>query len=112
MKMTQKRSLIGAAIIATGASDYFTQDMEHDENPSQTKKSLGEAPQMKKQPQKSVAAAKKNIVAVTHMKAPVCCEKEMIVSKYPDRDTGVNPYFCTTCRTKQPGPIAIAKGAR
>lgn len=30
LKMAQKRSLVGAAIAATGASDYFSQDMEED----------------------------------------------------------------------------------
>lgn len=30
LKMSQKRALVGAAIAATGASDYFSQDMEDD----------------------------------------------------------------------------------
>lgn len=105
MKMTQKRSMIGAAIIATAASDYFTQDMELDENPCQTKRALGESSN-KKPERKSVAASKKTVVAVIHQKAPFCCGKEMIVSKYPDRETGAPPYFCMTCRKKSPGPDA------
>lgn len=111
MKMTQKRSMIGAAIIATAASDYFTQDMEPDETPAQTRKHLAPAPESKsRQARKSAAPLKKSTGAVVTHSAPICCGKEMIVSKYPDRETGLHPYFCMTCRKKQPGPEAVAKG--
>lgn len=113
MKMTQKRSMIGATIIATAASDYFTQDMELDETPSQTKKRINEAGNAKpKSERKSVAAQRVSPVAVAHQKAPMCCEKRMLISKYPDRETGLHPYFCMTCRTKQPGPASLAKGEK
>ena len=112
MKMTQKRSMIGATIIATGASDYFTQDMELDETPAQTKKALAEGSPARKQERKTVAAAKEKLAVVAHLKIPVCCGKDMIVSKYPDRDSGFHPYYCMTCRKKQPGPDELAKGLK
>jgi hypothetical protein len=101
MKMSQKRALIGATIIATAASDYFTQDMEPDEVPAATQSKEAAA----------VAAVPSNVTELAPDQtnqvgqAPVCCGKEMMVSKYADRETGEYPYFCMKCRKKVPSGI-------
>lgn len=47
MKMAQKRAMVGATILATGASDFFTQDMEdYDDGPG-VDISANEAPENK-----------------------------------------------------------------
>jgi len=42
-KMAQKRAMVGAVIVATGASDYFTQDEDEIENQQPTKKEAAKA---------------------------------------------------------------------
>jgi hypothetical protein len=104
MKMSQKRALIGATIIATAASDYFTQDMEPDETPAVTQAkeaALANAP--KTEEPKDVSRAE------VASEVPVCCGKEMMVSKYADRDTGEFPYYCMKCRKKSPSGIMDSK---
>lgn len=32
--------------------------------------------------------------------APECCGKTMMVSKFPDKATGLIPFYCTTCKSK------------
>jgi hypothetical protein len=102
MKMSQKRALIGATIIATAASDYFTQDMEPDEDPPATQAREAAAKSAEKAEEKTTAAPPE---AATDGAVPVCCDKEMMVSKYPDRETGEYPYFCMKCRKKVPSGI-------
>lgn len=93
MKMAQKRAIIGATIIATAASDYFTQDMEIEVPP-------------KAEVAASVPAKKtKAALPAVQSGAPLCCDKEMMISKYPDYATGEFPYYCTKCRSKVPSGI-------
>jgi len=91
MKMAQKRAMIGATILATAASDYFNHDIE---SPAEA-----EAVGIKARVEKEVSSEVSNTPSD---QAPVCCSKEMMVSKYPDRDTGQYPWYCLTCKAKKP----------
>jgi hypothetical protein len=101
MKMAQKRALIGATILATSASDFFTQDMEADEDPEMTKAQETAPPTSEPK-----AAASGTPSATAEDSAPqvaddICCGKKMMVSKYPDRETGEYPLYCMTCKSKR-----------
>lgn len=100
MKMSQKRAMIGATITATAASDYFTQDMEPDEDPAAT-----QAKEVNRELEKKEVAAPTDAVEESQKSAPNCCGKAMMISKYADRDTGEFPYYCMTCRKKEPSGI-------
>ncbi len=92
MKMAQKRALIGATLLATGASEYFTQDML---DPEDIKNSESETKDVtpKVEPKKDDHA---------QQEAPVCCGKQMMISKWVDKDLGHAPWYCMTCRSKKP----------
>ncbi len=101
MKMAQKRALIGATILATSASDFFTQDMEADEDPEMTKAQENLPPTSEPK-----VAANGTPSATAPDSAPqgaddICCGKKMMVSKYPDRETGEYPLYCMTCKSKR-----------
>jgi hypothetical protein len=101
MKMAQKRALIGATILATSASDFFTQDMEADEDPEMTK--AQDTPPPTSEPK---SAASGTPATTAQDSAPqgandICCGKKMMVSKYPDRETGEYPLYCMTCKSKR-----------
>lgn len=81
MKMAQKRAIVGATILATAASDYFTQDLEPNESDDEE---TAEQPKQASKPSDG----------------PECCGKPMMVSKYKDRETGEFPYYCTKCKKK------------
>lgn len=104
-KMAQKRAMIGATILATGASEYFTQDVLE---PEDVAKARAQDNQDGKQPgPKSVPeGAEENGAASEPVSdsPPMCCEKPMMVSKYPDRQTGKIHWYCVKCRTS--GPVA------
>lgn len=96
MKMAQKRAMIGATILATGASEYFTQDMldEDDFKPPADAKPEG------KPEEKPVAAN-----ALPAGETPLCCGKKMMISKYENRDgerKGMMDYYCLNCKSSQP----------
>jgi hypothetical protein len=89
MKMAQKRAIIGATILATSASDFFTQDMEMDEDDlasaqTQAKTDSPESPHAEPEA------------------APECCGKTMMVSKYPNKETGNIDWYCLKCKTSKP----------
>lgn len=85
-KMAQKRAFVGAVITATGASDFFTQDMEDGI----------EAAKAKVENVSKRAAEEKPVDAA----APECCGKAMYVSKFVDRDLGHAPWYCGNCKKK------------
>jgi hypothetical protein len=94
IKMAQKRALIGATILGTAASDYFTQDMEFDENPEMTRaETSAQAPAQSSEPSQAPG------------EAPVHCGKKMMLSKYPDRESGEYPWYCTACKAKLPSGV-------
>lgn len=84
-KMAQKRSLVGAVILATGASEYFTQDIEPEEVVKETAQETKE----------------RDVSPEPEEKAPLCCGKEMMVSKYPNRETGNHDWYCVKCKTSK-----------
>lgn len=90
MKMAQKRALVGATILATAASDYFSPDLE-DGNPLAAQDRTQESKQ-EKEVQSEVASEE----------APICCNKPMMVSKYPNRETKAYDWYCTGCRGSKP----------
>jgi hypothetical protein len=100
IKMSQKRALIGATILATSASDFFTQDMEADEDPDATK-AQESAPTSESKPKPDGTNQNTAPNADAQNAGDFCCGKKMMVSKYPDRETGEYPLYCTTCKSKR-----------
>ncbi len=86
-KMAQKRAYVGAVISATGASDFFTQDME--ESMAEAKAKTAEVSQRAAQPFTPAEGA------------PECCGRPMYVSKFVDKDLGHAPWYCGNCKKKQ-----------
>lgn len=90
MKMAQKRAYVGVVIQATGASDFYTQDVETADD--------AEALGVKAPPR----TAKVSVPGVRSAKssdetaAPVCCDRPMMVSKFEE-----NTYYCPKCKSKQ-----------
>lgn len=92
-KMAQKRALVGATLLATGASEYFTQDMLEPEDIEEAK------PEPKPTSQPAQAST---VLEQT----PECCGKQMIISKYVDKDFGHAPFYCMNCKSKKPREVA------
>lgn len=88
MKMAQKRAIIGATILATAASDYFDHDIE-------SRKQAEANGMMAKKPEEDVKSE------VQTGEAPTCCEQPMMISKYPDKETGGFPWYCVKCKSKK-----------
>jgi hypothetical protein len=94
MKMAQKRAMIGATILATGASEYFTQDMLDEDDLKEVNE--GRA---------SEDAAIEPRDMAPQSEPPVCCDKKMMISKYENRDgerAGKKDYYCLKCKSTQP----------
>lgn len=87
MKMAQKRAMVGATILATGASEYFTQDMLEPEDLAAMNPN---------------SSSGKKSAPVEPDEVPVCCENEMMISKYHDKDLDCVPFYCPKCRSKKP----------
>lgn len=100
MKMAQKRALIGATILATSASDFFTQDMEADEDPAMTK-AQDTPPPATSESKSAGDGTSTSTNAKPEGADDICCGKKMMVSKYPDRETGEYPLYCMTCKSKR-----------
>jgi hypothetical protein len=94
MKMAQKRAMIGATLLATGASEYFTQDMlDEDDVPQTTENKAAES-----KPEEKPQAASGSELCPT-------CQKKMMLSKYPNRDgerAGKIDYYCLSCKASHP----------
>jgi hypothetical protein len=82
-KMAQKRAFVGAVIMAVGASDFFTQDLE-DEKKANDDKAIEIKGSVKSQdePVKSDGT---------------CCNRRMMRDKFEP-----GKRFCLTCRKKEP----------
>jgi hypothetical protein len=93
-KMAQKRALVGATILATGASEYFTQDVLDEDSAPEVHVAPKEQPR-DVTPQPQAAEPKQEPQG-----PPVCCGKEMLLSKYVDREMGHKPWYCLNCRKK------------
>jgi hypothetical protein len=88
MKMAQKRGYVGVIIQATGASDFYTQDIDDVEDANQ----LG----IKSAPKKASVSIPgvKSAMSTTENDKPICCGKPMMVSKFHD-----NTLYCTSCKS-------------
>ena len=89
-KMAQKRALVGATLLATAASEYFTQDLLDPEDIAEAKE------------QKSESPAESEQKPVDEGGAPQCCEQDMMISKWDDKDLGCKPWYCIKCKSKKP----------
>lgn len=90
-KMAQKRSFVGAVILATGASDFFNQDID---DPSDAKNlNLTDTVNTTKAEVPNVTAAK----SADEGSAPTCCERTMMASKFHE-----NQWYCVKCKTTKP----------
>lgn len=93
MKMAQKRAYVGAVISATGASDFYTQDIESLEDLQAIKGDVvREAP--KRAP---VAIDVTGAKSFTDSGVPMHCGKPMMTSKFNESE-----WYCFTCKTKLP----------
>lgn len=101
-KMAQKRALIGATLLATGASEYFTQDiLDADEIiPEQEPRDVT--------PKTSSKTSKEDAPIEAKSETPACCGKAMMLSKYVDKDLGHRPWFCMQCRAKVPAELVAS----
>lgn len=88
-KMAQKRAFVGAIIAATGASDFFTQDLE-DLAPDS------------RQAEEVSARIRASRPPVEESDAPVCCGQKMMISKFVNEEIGHKPWYCRQCRTLVP----------
>jgi hypothetical protein len=88
MKMAQKRGYVGVIIQATGASDFYTQDIDDVTDAEQ----LG----VKAPPKKAQATVPgvKSAKSTDEGSAPVCCGKPMMTSKFHP-----NSWYCTSCKS-------------
>jgi hypothetical protein len=100
MKMAQKRALVGATVVATMASDFFTADVESRADAE----ALGI---IAKRPPKDAAklpevVVKSEVVTADETASmPICCGKEMMVSRYKNRETGNFDWYCLKCKKSQ-----------
>lgn len=88
MRMAQKRAYVGAVIIATGASDFFSSELE--DLPQRQTGPSGPSDISERKPEKREASPD----------APVCCGKPMMISKYEDKELGGFPFYCLKCKNK------------
>lgn len=84
MKMAQKRAYVGVIIAATGASDFYTQDIETKADAE----ALGIRTDVKSE------AASSGFRDVNE--PPLHCGKPMMISKYDKEPT----WYCLKCKTK------------
>lgn len=104
-KMAQKRALVGGVILATGASEYFTQDMIDGEEALEAQaRDVSEAgsPFTKPAPKGVKKEVDPEIEVQAPPTPPVCCGKEMMISRYVDSALGHAPWYCMQCKKKLP----------
>lgn len=90
MKMAQKRAYVGAVIQATGASDFYTQDIDSVEDAESS--GVRAPPRTVKASVPGVKSAR----ATDESQAPICCDRPMMVSKF-EKDT----WYCPNCKNKK-----------
>lgn len=100
-KMCQKRAMVGAMILAVGGSDFFTQDIDDEQDAAQLGVARTEVKKAAVSIPRAVSATSQD---QTQNPNPPCCGRPMMVSKYPDRETGEIPFYCTVCKSTKPRP--------
>lgn len=95
-KMAQKRAFVGAVIEAVGASDFYTQDIDSPEDAE----ALGIRTVAPTAIETNVTIPKvTSASSQQETGAPMCCGKEMRVSKYC-KDPTEDYYWCGECKAK------------
>lgn len=89
MKMAQKRGYVGVIIQATGASDFYTQDIDDAEDAA--------ANGVKTEPKRAKASVPgvKSASSTDESSTPQCCGRSMMVSKFDP-----NSWYCPACKAK------------
>lgn len=103
-KMAQKRALLAATIIATGASEYFTQDMHELKDTPAAKKIFNSPPAANKPISPNSGATVSPTSTITPDAGgspPEHCGRPMVVSKYLDKQMGHFPWYCIKCGFKE-----------
>jgi hypothetical protein len=94
-KMAQKRSFVGAVILATGASDFFTQDIDDPTDAA----TLGLNPNIKPKPTPVQVVIPKATSATSHDLTQgaqkMCCGRPMLKSKFNQ-----NQIYCSVCKAE------------
>lgn len=95
-KMAQKRANVGASIEATGASDFFTQDLD-DESDLEANGLKANKDQLKRN------ADENGEVAVPDCDSEKCENKgkPMFISKFMNTQTGKYDFYCGKCKSKK-----------
>lgn len=91
MKMAQKRAYVGAVIQATGASDFYTQDVDSPEEAAQV--GINPPPVRASSSVPKATSAKSS----DDSQAPLCCDKAMMKSKFHE-----NTWYCLKCKNTSP----------
>ncbi len=96
-KMAQKRAMVGGVIEAVGASDFYTQDIDDDEDAAAN--GVRSAPPARVAVDiPSVNSAKSQEVRPPQDEAMVCdCGNRMMISKYEPYD-----WYCGKCKGRKP----------
>lgn len=86
MKMAQKRAFVGAMIIATGASDFFTHDLDDRQDSWGDEVASKGAPRSKRPGVKNVSSQVQNPHEERDVSKPSCkvCGSNLIQSKFED----------------------------
>jgi hypothetical protein len=103
-KMAQKRALLAATIIATGASEYFTQDMHELKDNAAAKGKFKAPPTASKPVSPNSGATVSPTSTITPDEGgspPEHCGRSMVVSKYLDKQMGHFPWYCIKCGFKE-----------
>lgn len=96
MKMAQKRAMIGATLIATGASQYFTQDLLDPEDLPRNEQGT------ENKDAQATSSDQEQAEETAQEAVPVCCGQDMMISKYHDKDLNCTPWYCMKCKKKVP----------
>lgn len=99
-KMCQKRAFVGAVILAVGASDFFSPDIDDEIDASQN--GINRRPA----PARAAVSIPRATSATSHDQSlgaqPMCCGRVMMISKFKK-----NELYCTACKAER--PIEIGK---
>lgn len=100
MKMAQKRAVVGAVILAVAASDFFTQDIDDPTDAEQ----LGVGQRTPVQPTQASIPTVIGARSGDQSVSATCdqCNGAMMISKYPNKQTGAIDWYCSKCKVSKP----------
>lgn len=100
-KMAQKRAYVGAIIQATGASDFYTQDVDDPSDAENLGLPQSRAPAQRAAANVPKATSSKSSNMVTDATCDKCSEP-MMTSLYPNKETGEFDWYCKKCKLSVP----------